>query len=493
MLILTLLMALVVSAPAQQTCTFTLSPTSRSVPATPDTIGSITVQASSSSCTRTAISDSPDWLTISFGSTGTGNGSIGYRVDTSDVPEIRSGRITVGNARFTVTQAAAACTLDISPVSARVTPQAGGGSIRVTTRCRWTASSSVPWLTTTSAGSGDGSVTYSYEANASTSPRNGVITIGTRTFAISQDGIPCTTRLALSSADHSGDGGSGTFGVASTCTWRAAPSQAWIALTGAATGTGNGIIGYTVAASTLPAPRLGAITVGDQTFVIRQAESALPRITAIRNLASMDANVAAPGTLLAILGTRLGPAGGAAAESPETTEVAGTRVLVDGVPAAVLYASSELVSAVVPIDAESARTARVVVEFQGRESLSFGLPLSSTAPGIFTSDGSGIGVATVLNADLSVNNPSNPASKRSLVTLFVTGAGSQAASPAAWTLSIGGARAEVIYAGVVPGLPPGIVQINALIPPAAPAGEEVPVFVVVGGAISQQGVTLSIQ
>jgi hypothetical protein len=101
MLILTLLMALVASAPAQQTCTFSLSPSSRSVSATPDTIGTITVQASSSSCTRTAISDSPDWLTISFGSTGTGSGSIGYRVDTSDVPQIRTGSITVGGARFT--------------------------------------------------------------------------------------------------------------------------------------------------------------------------------------------------------------------------------------------------------------------------------------------------------------------------------------------------------------------------------------------------------
>lgn len=478
--ILSLLLALAPGALAQQTCTFNLNPTSRSVPATPDTIGTITVTASSSTCARTAISDSPDWLTISFGNTGTGNGSIGYRVETSDVAQIRTGIITVGNARFTVTQAAAVCSMDLTPLSARVTPQAGGGSIRVTTRCRWGATSSVPWLTTNSTGTGDGTISYSYEANTSTAQRNGVISIGTRTFSLTQDGVPCTTRLNPTSADYPGDGGRGVVAVSSNCAWRASPSQTWITIAGASTATGNGSVTYNVASSTTPAPRAGAITIGDQVFAIRQTESTLPRITSIKNLAS-QANAVAPGTLITIGGTRL------------AAEEGITRVLIDGTPVETLYASAELVAAVVPRDAEPRHNASVVVELEGRQSLPFSLPIAATAPGIFTADGSGIGQAAVLNADLSFNNAANPASKLSMVTMFATGVGIEPTSLNAWTVSIGGALAQVVYAGAVQGLPAGIVQINVMIPPASPSGIDIPVFVVVGGALSQQGVTLAVQ
>jgi len=479
MLIVSLLLAVAPEALAQQTCTFTLNPTSRSVPATPDTIGTITVTASSSTCARTAISDSPDWLTISFGNTGTGNGSIGYRVDTSDVAQIRSGSITVGNARFTVTQAAAACTLDINPLSARVTPQAGSGSIRLTTRCRWSAASSVPWLTTTSAGTGDGIVSYSYEANSTTALRTGIITIGTRTFSLTQEGVPCTTTVNPTSADYPGDGGRGVIAVTSNCAWRAAPSQTWIAIEGSATGTNNGSVTYTIASSTIPAPRAGAITIGNQAFTIRQAESTLPRITAIRHLASRSTSVA-PGTLAAISGTRL------------ASEEGATRVFIDGTPVDALHASAELVSIAIPSDIEPRRSVDVVVEVAGRQSLPVALTLASAAPGIFSADGSGTGRAVALNADLSFNGPETPARKLSIITLFATGAGKEQPL-SAWTLSIGGAVAQVLHAGPVPGLPPGIVQINALIPAASPVGIEVPVFIVAGGAISQSGITLNIQ
>jgi uncharacterized protein (TIGR03437 family) len=473
-----LLLALAPSALAQQTCTFSLNPASRSVPATPDTIGTIVVTASSSTCARTAVTDSPEWLTISFGNTGTGNGSIGYRVDTSDVAQIRTGSITVGNARFTVTQAAAACTLDLSPLSARVTAQAGGGSIRVTTRCRWAATSSIPWLTTASSGSGDGTVSYSYEANPSTSPRSGTIAIGTRTFSLTQDGIPCTTRLSPTSADFPGDGGRGVVAVTSNCAWRATPSQTWISLVGAASATGNGSVTYTVASSTSPSSRAGAITIGDQVFAIRQAESTLPHITAVKNLASGSPDIA-PGTLVSIAGTRLGESG--------------TRVLVDGIEAVVMQASAEQVIATIPKETEPRRSASIVVEFEGRPSLPFTVPIATTAPATFTLDGSGIGQATAFYTDLSLNTVINPAQKLSLITLFITGAGTELPPPSGWSVSIGGALAEVVYAGAAPGLPSGVVQLNVLVPQAAPLGNEIPLFLILGGAVSQQGVTIAVQ
>jgi uncharacterized protein (TIGR03437 family) len=58
---------------------------------------------------------------------------------------------------------------------------------------------------------------------------------------------------------------------------------------------------------------------------------------------------------------------------------------------------------------------------------------------------------------------------------------------------IGGAQAEVLYAGAAPGLVAGVLQVNARIPQSAPSGPGVPVSLVVGNASSQSGLTLAVQ
>ena len=57
---------------------------------------------------------------------------------------------------------------------------------------------------------------------------------------------------------------------------------------------------------------------------------------------------------------------------------------------------------------------------------------------------------------------------------------------------ISGMEAEVLYAGAAPGLVAGAMQVNLKIPANAPSGA-LPVFLTVGTATSQTGVTIAVE
>jgi uncharacterized protein (TIGR03437 family) len=132
--------------------------------------------------------------------------------------------------------------------------------------------------------------------------------------------------------------------------------------------------------------------------------------------------------------------------------------------------------------------------------------LTAAAPALFSANSSGKGNGAILNQDTSVNSPSNPAAKGSIVVLYGTGEGQtnprgvdgRIASSVfpkplgSVSVTIGGIAAQVLYAGAAPGLVAGVFQINATLPPGVPSGA-VSVVVTVGTASSQPGLTLSVQ
>src|SRR5206468_3314528 len=85
------------------TCTFSLSPTSAS-PASGATTGSVNVTASASTCAWTAASNAT-WITVTGGSSGTGNGTVSDSITANTGATARSGTITVAGQTFTVNQA----------------------------------------------------------------------------------------------------------------------------------------------------------------------------------------------------------------------------------------------------------------------------------------------------------------------------------------------------------------------------------------------------
>jgi hypothetical protein len=61
----------------------------------------VTTQAG---CTWAASTSDPDWLSITAGKTGTGNGTVTYAVTANTKNQARTGLLTIGGRTFDVTQ-----------------------------------------------------------------------------------------------------------------------------------------------------------------------------------------------------------------------------------------------------------------------------------------------------------------------------------------------------------------------------------------------------
>ncbi len=190
----------------QSYCTVSYSPTSNSMGAGGGT-GSIAVTAPSG-CPWTATSDSPSWLTITSGSSGTSSGTITYSV-AANAGGARTGHISSPGATLTLNQDSAApppCTsFSISPSEASPTYQAGSQAVIITGNpagCAgggWSASGDGSWITVSpTSGSGSGSTTVSWTQNPSTFPRTGTASVAGNTFPITQDGSSAEPEVTLS-------------------------------------------------------------------------------------------------------------------------------------------------------------------------------------------------------------------------------------------------------------------------------------------------------
>lgn len=230
------------------------------------------------------------------------------------------------------------------------------------------------------------------------------------------------------------------------------------------------------------------------------------------NAASEQGTTIAPGEIVAIYGNGVGPAALALDQITPAgffDSIAGnTTVLFDGIPAPVIYASAGQTAVIVPYSVAGQSTTQMAVNVQGLASPPVNLTVVPSAPGLFSANASGTGNGAILNQDLTVNSPSNPAARGSIVVLYGTGEGQTnprgvdgriATSIYPKPLlpvkvSIGGvdATAGVVYAGAAPTLVAGVFQINVTVPQSLPAGA-VPVVVTVGTASSQSGLTVSLK
>jgi uncharacterized protein (TIGR03437 family) len=247
----------------------------------------------------------------------------------------------------------------------------------------------------------------------------------------------------------------------------------------------------------------------------------LPGLNAVLNSASYaqppttgdgTQGAVAPGEILALFGSGLGPATltvsshGATEKVP--TQVAGTRVLFDGIAAPLLYTSAGQVSAIAPYEIEEKQSTQIQVEFNGLLSSKFQAQVVQSALGIFTSGGSGFGQVAALNADFSVNSGGNPVQKGDIVAFWATGEGQT--NPPGQTggvvpgdvlpvpklpvsVFIDGLPCEILYSGETPTVPSGLLQLNVRIPAAARSGPDVPVYIVSNGVNSQAGTTISLK
>lgn len=159
-----------------------------------------------------------------------------------------------------------------------------------------------------------------------------------------------------------------------------------------------------------------------------EAPSSAPRIhhECVLNAANYVGGGIAPGEMVTILGTSLGPPEGmqahASQDSPLPAALGNARVLFNGVPGALLYASDRQTTVIVPYALAGQTRVEVRVEYTGELSNAVLLPLKETRLGLFSADGSGQGPAAAWNEDGTLNSPDNPALTGSVVTFYATGA-----------------------------------------------------------------------
>ncbi len=257
-------------------CATTLTPPGISLPAAGGP-GRVTI---TSSCAWTAATNAA-WIMITAGASGTGNGSLTYTVARNFDPLPRRGTLTIGGVIFEIWQegsgGSTACSVAISPISASIAAAGGRGNISVDAAdgCSWSASTSATWLTLAPpAGTGDGTIVYTAAANPDPTPRSATILVAGQSFVLTQEAVPCTLAVSPLSASFPPAGGSGSIEITTACAWSAASNRNWIAINSAASGTGTGVVAYTVEANSSAQGRNGAITVNGQMVAISQTGQA---------------------------------------------------------------------------------------------------------------------------------------------------------------------------------------------------------------------------
>ena len=244
------------------------------------------------------------------------------------------------------------------------------------------------------------------------------------------------------------------------------------------------------------------------------AQSTKPVINAVVNAASYSAGPVAPGEMVVIFGSSMGPPGlvtlqldknGNAASALSGVQVLFTSPSTISIASPLVYVSASQIAAMVPYSLAGAQSTTVWVFYGTTYSSPFPIAVAQAAPGIFSSDASGKGQGAIANSDGSLNSSSKPAAPGSYVTFYLTGMG-QTTPPGsdgslattAATLSspvsvqIGGQPAQLLYAGAAPGNVDGFAQINAVIPTNLPSGGSLPLVVQMGGVSSQSGLTIAV-
>jgi uncharacterized protein (TIGR03437 family) len=201
----------------------------------------------------------------------------------------------------------------------------------------------------------------------------------------------------------------------------------------------------------------------------------------------------APGSIAAVFGSGFG------------TSMEGVTVLVGGIAAPLFGVYGNQINFQVPWQLNGQTQTAVTVTSGDVTSAPVTFPLAAQGPGIFLLNTAGQGAVEIAGtATIAAATGAFPGSRAAqtgeYITIYCTGLGAVTNQPAtgalssgsvlsntsgAVTASIGGVNAPVTFAGLAPGFL-GLYQVNAQVPPKAPAGAAVPITIAVGGKTGNQ-------
>jgi uncharacterized protein (TIGR03437 family) len=249
----------------------------------------------------------------------------------------------------------------------------------------------------------------------------------------------------------------------------------------------------------------------------------VPQPSTISNSGSGAFGAIAPGELITIKGTNIGPATATSfSVGPGGTvsgTLAGVQVLFDTIPGTPTYVSASQINVIVPYEIAGRSTTTVTVLYQSQQSAGISQLVAGQAPGIYTFSATGAGQASVLNQNGTLNGPSTgltiggqfvsttPAALGSVIAVYMTGGGqTNPASttgtvtptatlykiPGTVTATINGVNAPVQFAGAAPALVTGVIQVNLLVP-AGVTGPGLPLAITINGSTTLAGPTVAVQ
>lgn len=133
-----------------------------------------------SSNTNWTASCNMSWCTCTPSGTGNGTITANFTQNTSTAQRVATITISasgVSSQTVTVTQAGAAPALNVTPPSQSVAASAGSTNFTVSSNSSWTVSSNQSWCTATPSGTGDGTITATYQANTLNTSRSATLTV----------------------------------------------------------------------------------------------------------------------------------------------------------------------------------------------------------------------------------------------------------------------------------------------------------------------------
>jgi uncharacterized protein (TIGR03437 family) len=191
---------------------------------------------------------------------------------------------------------------------------------------------------------------------------------------------------------------------------------------------------------------------------------------------------ASPGAIVAIYGKNLSSTTAQAQAVPLPRQLGGTTVLIGGIEAPLFFVSPGQINAQVPMELASDEVVNVVIKTGQRVTTPKTLRLAKLSPGIVAfADGRAI----AQHPDYSLVSASAPVKPGGYFILYLIGMGpvdqpvaSGAASPssplamvtAAPVVTMGGTRAEVVFAGMTPG-GVGLYQLVVKVPDSVSPGD----------------------
>lgn len=256
----------------------------------------------------------------------------------------------------------------------------------------------------------------------------------------------------------------------------------------------------------LIAPTRGVIAGGPILLFHTSLAGPAPAVTpnGIVSAASFGAGAIAPGEILSIFGTSLGPTAGEGftVTGDKVNAPADVQVWFGDRQGTVLFASPGQINVAAPFGLAPGSTVPVQIVNNGIPSARLSYSVAATAPALLTRNASGQGLLAMVNQDGSINSPA-PAG--SIVSLYGTGGGIYPGAKdnllstgisylnADVHVTIGGQDAKVLYAGAAPSLVTSAFQINVEVPPGMPPGSAVPVVLTIGGQSSSQEVSIEVR